>query len=70
MAKPAVERGTAGRALAPLSIIVIANDVFVSTKSRHMAYTVALLVHVPRALLETFALLWKAPLFTGSVTAR
>ena len=59
--------------LAPLSIIVIANDVFVSTNSQHMAYTVALLVHVPLALLETFALLWKvwkAPLFTGSVTAR
>ena len=59
--------------LAPLSIIVIANDVFVSTNSQHMAYTVALLVHVPLALLETFALLWKvwkAPLFTRSATAR
>src|ERR1700758_5723702 len=49
--------------LAPLSIIAIANDVFVSTNSQRMAYTVALLVHVPLALLETFALLWKAPLF-------
>jgi hypothetical protein len=45
--------------LAPLSIIVIANDVFVSTNSQRMAYTVALLVHVPLILLETFALLWK-----------
>src|SRR5262249_11332150 len=52
--------------LAPLSIIVIANDVFVSTNSQRMAYTVALLVHVPLILLETFALLWKvwkAPIF-------
>jgi hypothetical protein len=47
--------------LAPLSIIVIANDVFVSTNSQRMAYTVALLVHVPLILLETVALLWKAP---------
>jgi hypothetical protein len=45
--------------LAPLSIIAIANDVFVSTNSQRMAYTVALLVHVPLILLETFALLWK-----------
>jgi hypothetical protein len=50
--------------LAPLSIIVIANDVFVSTNSQRMAYTVALLVHVPLILLETVALLWKAPFFT------
>jgi hypothetical protein len=47
--------------LAPLSIIVIANDVFVSTNSQRMAYTVALLVHIPLMLLEAFALLWKAP---------
>jgi hypothetical protein len=46
--------------LAPLSIIVIANDVFVSTNSQR-TYTVALLVHVPLILLETVALLWKAP---------
>ena len=46
--------------LAPLSIIVIANDVFISTSSERMAYTVALLVHIPLILLETFALLWKA----------
>jgi hypothetical protein len=26
-----------------------------------MAYTVALTVHIPFMLLETFALLWKAP---------
>jgi hypothetical protein len=59
--------------LAPLSIIVIANDVFVSTNSQRMAYTVALLVHVPLILLETFALLWKArkaPLFTTTATPR
>jgi hypothetical protein len=47
--------------LGPLSIIVIANDVFVSTNSQRMAYTVALLVHIPLMLLEVFALLWKAP---------
>jgi hypothetical protein len=56
--------------LAPLSIIVIANDVFVSTNSQRMAYTVALLVHVPLILLETGALLWKAPFFTRTTTAR
>ena len=59
--------------LAPLSIIVIANDVFVSTNSQRMAYTVALLVHVPLVALETFALLWKAwkaPLFTKTATPR
>jgi hypothetical protein len=52
--------------LAPLSIIVIANDVFVSTNSQRMAYTVALLVHVPLIVLETFALLWKAPFLPQS----
>ena len=56
--------------LAPLSIIVIANDVFVSTNSQRMAYTVALLVHVPLILLETVAPLWKAPFFTKKATAR
>jgi hypothetical protein len=56
--------------LAPVSIIVIANDVFVSTNSQRMAYTVALLVHIPLILLETFALLWRTPLFTRSATAR
>jgi hypothetical protein len=56
--------------LAPLSIIVIANDVFVSTNSQRMAYTVALLVHVPLILLETVALLWKAPFLTKRATAR
>lgn len=49
--------------LAPLSIIVIANDVFVATNSERLAYTVALLVHIPFVLLETFALLWKASFF-------
>jgi hypothetical protein len=56
--------------LAPLSIIVIANDVFVSTNSQRMAYTVALLVHIPLILLETVALLWKAPFLTKRATAR
>ena len=48
--------------LAPVLIIIVANDVFVSTGSQSMAYTVALTVHIPFMLLETFALLWKAPL--------
>jgi hypothetical protein len=51
---------------------VIANDVFVSTNSQRMAYTVALVVHIPLILPDTFALLWKvwkAPLFTRSATA-
>ena len=56
--------------LAPLSIIVIANDVFVSTNSERMAYTVALLVHIPLILLETFALLWKAPFLRPSSPVR
>jgi hypothetical protein len=56
--------------LAPLSIIVIANDVFVSTNSQRLAYTVALVVHVPLILLETFALLWKAPFLRRGATAR
>jgi hypothetical protein len=56
--------------LAPLSIIVIANDVFVSANSQHMAYTVALLVHVPLILLETFALLWKTPFLHQRAIAR
>ena len=47
--------------LAPLTIIMIANDVFVSANSRRMAYIVALTVHIPFILLETFALLWKSP---------
>lgn len=54
--------------LAPLSIIVIANDVFVSTDSEPMAYTAALLVHIPLILLESFALLWKAPFLRPSTT--
>jgi hypothetical protein len=53
--------------LAPLSIIVIANDVFVSTGTTKMAYTVALLVHIPLMLLEVFALLWKAPFLPRAV---
>lgn len=47
--------------LAPLTIIMIANDVFVSANSQRMAYIVALTVHIPFMLLETFALLWKSP---------
>jgi hypothetical protein len=56
--------------LAPLSIIVIANEVFVSTNSQRMAYTVALMVHIPLILLETFALLWKAPFLRGPAPAQ
>jgi hypothetical protein len=56
--------------LGPVSIIVIANDVFVSTNSQHMAYAMALLVHVPLILLETFALLWKAPFLRQGVSRR
>ena len=46
---------------------------FVSAKSRRMAFPVALVVHVPLILLETFALLWnawQAPFFTKRATAR
>ena len=46
---------------APLSIIVIAYDVFVSLGQTRLAFTVAALVHIPLVLLEVFALLWKAP---------
>jgi hypothetical protein len=56
--------------LAPLTIIVIANDVFVSTNSQRMAYIVALLVHIPLILLETFALLWKAPFLRQSAAVQ
>jgi hypothetical protein len=56
--------------LAPLSIIVIANDVFVATNSQGMAYTVALLIHVPLILLEAFALLWKAPFLRHAAPAQ
>jgi hypothetical protein len=56
--------------LAPVSIIVIANDVFVSVNSQRMAYAVALLVHIPLILLETFALLWKAPLLRQAGSRR
>ena len=35
-------------------------EVFVSTGSQRMAYTVALTIHIPFMLLESFALLWKA----------
>ena len=45
-------------------VIVIANDVFASPGSVRMAYAVALTVHIPFVLLETFALLWKAPFLT------
>jgi hypothetical protein len=46
--------------LAPVSIIVIANDVLVSTGTRGMAYLVALTVHIPLMSAEIFALLWGA----------
>jgi hypothetical protein len=56
--------------LGPVSIIVIANDVFVSTDSQRMAYAMALLVHVPLILLEAVALLWKAPFLRQGVSRR
>jgi hypothetical protein len=56
--------------VAPLSIIVIANDVFVSTNSQRTAYTVAFLVHIPLILLEAFALLWKGPFLRPSSRIR
>jgi hypothetical protein len=56
--------------VAPLSIIVIANNVFVSTDTRGMAYTVALVIHMPLMLLEVFALLWKAPFLRPVVPSR
>ena len=43
----------------PVSIIIIANDVFVSTNSQSLAHLVALTIHIPLMLLEVFALLWK-----------
>jgi len=45
--------------LAPVSIIIIANDVFVSTNTQNTAYLAALIIHIPLMLLEVFALLWK-----------
>jgi hypothetical protein len=51
--------------LAPL-LILIAHNVFASTSSQRMAYTVALTVHIPLMLLEGFALLWKAPFLQSS----
>ena len=51
---------------APLSVIVIANSVFVATDTRATAYAVALFVHIPLVLLEAFALLWKAPFLRPS----
>jgi len=35
-----------------------------------MAYTVALLIHVPLMLLEVFALLWKAPFLRHAAPAQ
>jgi hypothetical protein len=46
--------------LAPVSIIIIANDVFVSTNTQSTAYLAALTIHIPLISLEGFALLWKA----------
>jgi hypothetical protein len=54
---------------APLSIIIIANDVFVSTDTGRMAHLVAFAIHIPLVLLETFALLWKAPFLRASSPA-
>jgi hypothetical protein len=55
--------------LAPLSIIVIANDVFVATNNQNTAYLVALTIHIPLIALEVFALLWKAPIFRSVADA-
>src|SRR5947209_11577602 len=46
--------------LAPLSVIVIARNVFVATNSELFAY-LGLAIHLPLIGLETFALLWKSP---------
>jgi hypothetical protein len=56
--------------LGPLAVIVIANDVFASTNSQRLAYTMALVVHGPLILLEAFALLWKAPFLRRRATAQ
>jgi hypothetical protein len=45
---------------APISVIVIAHGVFVSTNTQSTAYLSAFTIHVPLMLLEMFALLWKA----------
>jgi hypothetical protein len=47
--------------LAPVSIIIIAHNVFVVTNTQSTAYLSAFAIHVPLISLETFALLWKAP---------
>src|SRR5436309_243413 len=47
--------------LAPVSIIIIAHNVFVATNTESTTYLSAFAIHVPLILLETFALLWKAP---------
>ena len=47
--------------VAPVSIIIIAHDVFASTNTQGLVYLVALTIHIPLMLLEVFALLWKAP---------
>ncbi len=46
--------------LAPVSIIIIANGVFVSTNTQSIAYLALLAIHIPLMLLEVFALFWKA----------
>jgi hypothetical protein len=56
--------------LAPVSIIIIANGVFVSTNTQNTAYLVALIIHIPLMLLEVFALLWKARFLRPLATIR
>ncbi|HXO51116.1 MAG TPA: hypothetical protein VN888_08820 [Mycobacterium sp.] len=56
--------------LGPVSIIIIANDVFVATNTQRMAYLVALTIHIPLIVLEVFALVWKAPIFRSVADAR
>lgn len=56
--------------LPPLSIIIIAHSVFVSTNSQTTAYLSASTIHIPLILLETFALLWKARFLRQLATIR
>jgi len=56
--------------LGPVSIIIIANDVFVATNTQRMTYLVALTIHIPLIVLEVFALVWKAPIFRSVADAR
>ncbi|WP_102142975.1 hypothetical protein [Mycobacterium hubeiense] len=48
--------------LAPLSAILIGREVIAATDSERILY-VSLAIHIPLICLETFALLWKLPVF-------